>query len=200
MSRSLFFSTVFAATCLFTFPAFAQKQNYFGKQFLLGSNVNGIPGWNASQGERFRLFAFNQRGAVGITKRLFIGLQNRVFWSKADALPAVQTWLGGGFARYYIMVPHGTKRRWALSMELGYYRGNHFVSQNAGTEGVIKKPWQSVPSLGISVERRIFKDVWIELAHNILRIDSFNFDAYPSIGILWHWGQSNAFAAPRSEP
>jgi len=196
MSRSLILSTVFAATCFFTFPTFAQKQSYFGKQFLLGATVNGIPGWNDPQGERFRLFACNQRGAVGLTKRLFVGLQNRVFWSKADGLPSVQTWMGGGFARYYVMVPHGTKRRWALSMELGYYRGNHFVSPNIGTEGVIKKRGQSVPNVGISVERRVFKNVWLEFAHNILILDSYNLDAYPSIGILWHWGQSNALAAP----
>jgi len=57
MFRSRFLSIILAGTCFFTFPAFAQKQSYFGKQFLLGANVNGNPGWNDPQGERFRLMA-----------------------------------------------------------------------------------------------------------------------------------------------
>ncbi len=199
MPRSLLLIAAFAVTCFFAMPAFAQKKSYLGKQFLLGATFNGNPGWNEPKGDRFWLFACNQRGAVGLSKRLFVGLQNRVFWSKADDLPVVQTWLGGGFARYYALAPRGAKPRWAISVELGYYRGNHFMSQNPGTEGVMKKRGQSVPNFGVSVERRLVKNIWIELAHNIFMLDAYDLDSYPSIGILWHWGRSNAFAAPKAD-
>ncbi|MBN8680659.1 MAG: hypothetical protein J0M29_20715 [Chitinophagales bacterium] len=188
--------TVFliAIACLFSSTLSAQKNQVLGKQFLLGTSVNGNPGWNDPEGERFSLTAWNLRGAVGITRRLFVGAQSRLFWSQANELPVVQTWLGGGFARFYLFMPRGEKRRWAFATELGYYWGNHYRTEEYWVNGVVKKPGQSMPNLGFSLEMRVYKNLWIEAAHNFLLVGPYDFTAYPSLGLVWHWGKFNAFS------
>ncbi|MBX2890216.1 MAG: hypothetical protein KF734_04765 [Saprospiraceae bacterium] len=194
MSRNRLFIVPLLIACFFGSALFAQKPNYLGKQFLVGTSINGNPGWNDPEGQRFWLLAWNQRGAVGLTKRIFVGVQSRFFWSKANNLPVVQTWLGGGFARYYFMVPRGEKRRWAFSAELGNYWGNHFLTEDVGITGAVKKSGQSMPNLGFSLEMRAYKNLWIELAHNFLLVAPYDLTAYPSLGIVLHWGEANAFA------
>ena len=193
MSNNRFFFTPLLFACLFGSSLFAQKLNYLNKQFLLGTSMSGNPGWNDPEGERFWLAAWNQRGAVGLTKRFFVGLQNRILWSKANELPVVQTWLGGGFARYYLMVPRGEKRRWAFSAELGGYWGNHYLTEDVGVTGAVKKSGQSLTNLGFSLEMRAYKNLFVELAHNIVLLAPQDLDAYPSLGMVWHWGKSNTF-------
>jgi hypothetical protein len=198
MRYKCFFLTTFIFAGLFLGTLFAQKHPYLGKQFLLGASMSGNPGWNDPEGEQFWLAAWNQRAAVSLTKRLFVGVQSRLFWSQANDQSVVQTWLGGGFVRYYLLVPRGEKRRWAFSTELGYYRGNHFLTDNVGTTGARKEPGQSVPDLGFSLELRAFKNIWIELAHHFLLEGPTDLNTHSSLGVVWHWGKANVYA-PRKD-
>ena len=141
-----YFILLLGALFLFQSALFAQKKQYLAKQFLVGTSINGNPGWNDPEGERFRLTAWNQRAALGLSKRLFVGVQSRLFWSQENELPVVKTWLGGGFVRYYLLAPRGEKRRWAFAAELGYYWGNHFRTEESTLNGVVKKTGQARPN------------------------------------------------------
>lgn len=187
-------------TCSVSGTLHAQKGKYLGKQFLANTTLNGNPGWNDPAGERFWLIAWNQRAAVGLKRRLFAGVQSRIFWSKANDLPRVQTLLAGIFTRYYFLLPKGEKRRWAFASEMGNYWGNHMPSDNPGVLGVQKVSRQTVQNFGFVLERRLSEDLWIELSHNFLLPRSGGLHAYPSLGLIWHWGRAGGFDRRVSVP